>query len=276
MIAQVISDKAGIPVEKVEVVLGSSSLPPGPTSGGSTATSTFLPAIIDAVNAAVKIVLTVASNTKGSPFQGKDADSLALTAGQVHAKDQPATSGAPYGQILHMANLASANGAGKSGGLGADPKARDYSTHSFGAQFVEVEWDPGIARLRVSRVVSVVDGGRIINKRTATNQMAGAIVMGVGMGLFEETIYDPRNGHAINDNFADYIVPTIADMPQIDVHFLDIPDLIMNEYGARGIGEIGLAGVAPAITAAVYHATGVRVRQVPVRIEDLLQARMTV
>jgi xanthine dehydrogenase YagR molybdenum-binding subunit len=172
-----------------------------------------------------------------------------------------------------MANLASANGDGKSGGLGADPKAREYSTHSFGAQFVEVEWDPGIARLRVSRVVSVVDGGRILNMRTAKNQMEGAIVMGVGMGLFEETIYDPRNGHAVNDNFADYIVPTIADMPQIDVHFLDIPDPVVNEYGARGIGEIGLAGVAPAIAAAVYHATGVRVRKVPVRIEDLLGAK---
>jgi xanthine dehydrogenase YagR molybdenum-binding subunit len=143
-------------------------------------------------------------------------------------------------------------------------------------QFVEVEWDPGIARLRVSRVVSVVDGGRIMNKATGTNQMAGAIVMGVGMGLFEETVYDPRNGHPINDNYADYIVPTIADTPQIDVHFLDIPDPILNEYGARGIGEIGLAGVAPAITSAVYHATGVRVRQLPVRIEHLLGATVAI
>jgi xanthine dehydrogenase YagR molybdenum-binding subunit len=272
VIAQIITDKTGIPVRDVEVVLGSSSLPPGPTSGGSTATSTFVPAVIDAVNAAVKVVLTVASNTKFSPFEGKDPGSLALTAGRVHEKGQPATSGAPYGQIIRMANLASANGDGRSGGLGADPRSHDYSTHSFGAQFVEVEWDPGIARLRVSRVVSVVDGGRIINKRTATNQMAGAIVMGVGMGLFEETIYDPRNGHAVNDNFADYIVPTIADMPQIDVHFLDIPDYLLNEYGTRGIGEIGLAGVAPAITAAVYHATGIRLRQVPVKVEDLLRA----
>jgi xanthine dehydrogenase YagR molybdenum-binding subunit len=105
--------------------------------------------------------------------------------------------------------------------------------------------------------------------------MAGAIVMGVGMGLFEQTTYDPRSGHPINDNFADYIVPTIADMPDIDVHFLDIPDLIMGEYGARGIGEIGLAGIAPAITAAVYHATGVRVRSLPVRIEDLLATHST-
>jgi xanthine dehydrogenase YagR molybdenum-binding subunit len=272
VIAQVVSDKTGIPVNKIDVVLGSSSLPPGPTSGGSTATATFLPAVIDGTNAAVKVILNVASNTKGSPFQGKDVNSLVMADGRVHVKGEPASTGVPFSEILRKANLASANGDGKSGGLGADPKSHNYSTHSFGTQFVEVEWDPGIARLRVSRVVSVIDGGRIINKRTATNQIAGAVVMGIGMGLFEETIYDPRNGHPINDNFADYVVPTIADSPQIDVHFLDIPDPILNEYGARGIGEIGLAGVAPAISAAVYHATGVRVRKVPIRIEDLLGA----
>jgi xanthine dehydrogenase YagR molybdenum-binding subunit len=270
VIAQIVSDKTGIPVDKIDVVLGSSSLPPGPTSGGSTATSTFIPATSDAANAAVNLVLQVACSTKGSRFEGKEPGSVALTAGRVHAKGEPAANGVPYQEVLRTANLASANGGGKSGGLGADPRSHNYSTHSFGAQFVEVEWDPGIARLHVSRVVSVVDGGRIMNKSTATNQMAGAIVMGVGMGLFEETVYDPRNGHPINDNFADYIVPTIADAPQIDVHFLDIPDPLLNEYGARGIGEIGLAGIAPAITAAVYHATGVRVRQLPVRIEDLL------
>jgi xanthine dehydrogenase YagR molybdenum-binding subunit len=101
-------------------------------------------------------------------------------------------------------------------------------------------------------------------------------VMGVGMGLFEETIYDQRNGHAVNDNFADYIVPTSADSPEIEVVFLDHPDPMMGEYGARGVGEIGLAGVAPAITAAVYHATGVRVRELPVKVEDLLTSKVMV
>ncbi len=273
VMAQVVSDKTGIPVEKINVVLGDSNLPPGPTSGGSTATATILPSLIDAVNASIRIVLNVAATAKASPFVGKEADALTMTAGRVHLKGQPPLSGVPFQDILRASNLASANGEGKSGGLGADPKARNYSTHSFGAQFVEIEWDPGIARLRVSRVVSVIDGGRILNKRTAANQIAGAVVMGIGMGLFEQTIYDPRNGHPINDNFADYIVPTIADTPDIDVHFLDIPDPIMNEYGVRGIGEIGLAGVAPAITAAVYHATGIRVRELPVRIEDLLGSR---
>src|ERR1700722_18377528 len=116
VIAQIVSDKTGIPVDKIDVVLGSSSLPPGPTSGGSTATSTFIPAISDAANAAVNVVLKVASSTKGSPFEGKD--SIALTAGRVHAKGDAAGSGVPYQEILRTANLASANGDGKGGGLG--------------------------------------------------------------------------------------------------------------------------------------------------------------
>src|SRR5216683_1488522 len=271
IVAQIVSDKTGIPTDRIQVVLGDSSLVPGPTSGGSTATATVIPAVADAANSAIKVVLASATRAKGSPFLDKDPASLTMTAGRVHAMGQAPESGVPFQDVLRLANLASANGDGKSGGLGSDTKARDYSTHSFGAQFVEVEWDPGIAKLRVSRVVTVIDGGKIINKKTATNQMAGAVVMGVSMGLLEQTTYDPRNGHAINDNFADYIVPTSADLPDIDVTFLDIPDPMMGEYGARGIGEIGLAGVAPAITAAVYHATGVRVRELPVRVEDLLK-----
>jgi xanthine dehydrogenase YagR molybdenum-binding subunit len=189
----------------------------------------------------------------------------------VYVAGKPASSGIPFQQILKLAKTDAITVQGR--GAQPSPDLRNYSTHSFGAQFVEVEWDPGIARLRVTRVVSVVDGGRIINLKTATNQMSGAIVMGIGMALFEQNIYDPRNGHPVNDSFADYIVATNADSPVIDVHFLDIPDNLIGKYGARGIGEIGLAGVAPAITAAVYHATGVRVRNLPVSIEALLTAK---
>ncbi len=271
VVAQILSDKTGIPTDRIEVVLGDSSLVPGPMSGGSTATASVIPSVAEAARQAIQAVCVNAVRARTSPFFGKDPTTLAMTNGRIHAKGDKPETGTPFQDILRMASVAAAVGEGKTGPAASENKAAaDHSMHSFGAQFVEVEWDPGIARLRVSRVVSVVDGGRILNKKTATNQMAGAVVMGVGMGLFEETIYDPRNGHAVNDNFADYIVPTIADMPQIDVHFLDIPDPFIGEYGARGIGEIGLAGVAPAITAAVYHATGVRVRQLPVRIEDLL------
>jgi xanthine dehydrogenase YagR molybdenum-binding subunit len=272
--AQVVSDRTGVPVSKIEVVLGDSSLLPGPTSGGSTATATVVPAIVAAADDAIKSLIAIAVKTSGSPFFQQNAETLMMSDGRIHAKDKPAESGVPFQDVLKMAKVGYVSGDGKTGGLGSDTKAGDYSTHSFGAQFAEVEWDPGIARLRVSRVVCVIDGGRIINMATATNQVAGAIVMGVGMGLLEQTVYDPRNGHPINDNFADYLVPTSADSPNIDVTFLDIPDPMMGVYGARGIGEIGLAGVAPAITAAVYHATGVRVRELPVRVEDLLIARV--
>jgi xanthine dehydrogenase YagR molybdenum-binding subunit len=276
VVAQIVSDKTGIPITKVEAVLGSSSLPPGPTSGGSTATATIIPAVAEAAVAAIKVVFTTAGSAKGSPFIGKEPKDLAMSNGHVHLKGQSPDSGVPFQEILKLGNLASANGEGKTGGYGSDTDGKNFSAHSFGAQFVEVEWDPGICRLRVSRVVSVVDAGRIINVKTARNQMAGAVVMGIGMGLLETTTYDPRNGHPINDNYADYVVPTSADHPEIDVIFLDIPDPMMGEYGARGIGEIGLAGIAPAITAAVYHATGVRVRDLPVRIEDLITSRVMI
>ena len=271
--AQVVSDKTGIPVDRIQVVLGDSNLKPGPTSGGSTATATVMPAIIDATHQAVTQLLALATKTSGSPFSNADPTSLAFTEGRVHRASEAASKGTPFGRILTLANQQSITGEGKSGGLNTVPEAANYSTHSFGAQFAEVEWDPGIARLRVSRVVSVIDGGRIINEKTATNQISGAVVMGVGMALLEQALYDPRYGHPVNDNFADYLVSVNADCPKIDVHFLNIPDPVLNEYGARGIGEIGLAGVAPAITAAVFHATGIRVRDLPIRIEDLLAAK---
>jgi xanthine dehydrogenase YagR molybdenum-binding subunit len=272
VMAQIVSDRTGIPVDKIDVVLGDSSLVPGPGSGGSTATASIIPAVADGADSAVKSLLTIATQTTGSPFFQQDPATLTMTNGRIHATGKSAGSGTPFHELLKATKTASVTGNGRWSGLG--PDARNYSMHSFGAQFAEVEWDPGIAKLRVSRVVSVIDGGRIINQKTAANQVAGAVVMGVGMALMEQTIYDPRNGHPVNDNFADYLVPTNADSPVIDVHFLDIPDPIMGQYGARGIGEIGLAGVAPAITAAVYHATGVRVRSLPARIEDLLSAQV--
>jgi xanthine dehydrogenase YagR molybdenum-binding subunit len=115
-----------------------------------------------------------------------------------------------------------------------------------------------------------MDAGRIINPLAGRNQIMGGVVMGIGMALLEHTSYDPQSGAPINSNLADYIVAVNADTPLIEVHFLDYPDKEINELGARGIGEIGLAGVAPAITAAVHHATGVRVRELPINIEDLL------
>jgi xanthine dehydrogenase YagR molybdenum-binding subunit len=167
-------------------------------------------------------------------------------------------------------------GRGRSGASANDADASKASIHSYCANFIEVTWQPETARLRVNRVVSMIDGGRIINARTARNQIEGAVVMGLGMALFEQTHYDARSGAPINRNLADYVMTTHADAPKIDVTFLDYPDLALNPLGARGVGEIGMAGIAPAITNAVYHATGIRVRNLPVRIEDLLATQASV
>ncbi|WP_340638264.1 xanthine dehydrogenase family protein molybdopterin-binding subunit [Salinicola tamaricis] len=150
---------------------------------------------------------------------------------------------------------------------GADAQ---YSYRSFGAHFVEVRWDPGISHLRVARVVSAIDVGRVINETTARNQVEGAIVMGVGMGLFEATEYDARNGRPVNNDYAEYVVPVHADQPEVDVILLDYPDTRFNEYGARGIGEIGITGLAAAVANAVYHATGKRIRELPITLDKLM------
>ncbi len=272
--AQVVNAKTGIAIDKIKVVLGDSSLPAGPISGGSWVTGSVIPSISNAADNAIKQMLDVAVNGTLSPFHGQDPKDLQFTGGRIHRKTDPPSSGVAFEQILQKGNLRFIQGDGDSMASFMDANANKYSLHSYGAQFVEVEWDPGIARLRVSRVVSVIDVGKILNPRPARNQVEGAIVMGIGMGLFEETHYDQRNGRPLNCNLADYVMTTSADCPEIDVTFLDYPDKVLNEFGARGVGEIGLAGVAPAITAAVYHATGVRVRELPVKIEDLLPAAM--
>jgi xanthine dehydrogenase YagR molybdenum-binding subunit len=265
--AQVVSDKTGLPLGKIQVVLGDSALPPGPTSGGSSVTSTVLPAIVEATQKAVDAVIQVAVYTPNSPFQNVDAKTLKMTQGRIHAQDKSPDTGVPFQDILALRNLVGLDGHAKTD---ADPDVKKFSTHSFGAHFCEISFDPGIARLRITRWLTVIDGGRMVNAKTARNQILGGVVMGIGMGLFEATIYDTRNGHPINNNFADYIVPVNADIPEMDCIFLDYPDTVLNEYGARGVGEIGLTGVASALTSAVYHATGVRVRDLPIRMEQLL------
>jgi len=261
IVAQLAAEKLGLPLDKVEAVLGDTRLPPGPLSGGSGAAAAVVPAVFEAAGRAVDALLALA---------GKASD-LEYTNGRVHSRGEPAASGVAFEDFLRLGSIRGVSGAGSSEGMGAFGTAKPaFSSHSFGAHFVEVTWQPEIARLRVSRVVTVIDAGRILNPLAGRNQIEGAVVMGIGMSLFEETSYDPRNGAPINSNLADYIVATNADVPSLEVHFVEHPDTKLNELGARGIGEIGLAGMAAAIASAVHHATGVRVRELPIKIENLL------
>ncbi len=265
--AEIVSDKTGIPLDKIHVVLGDSSLTPGPTSGGSSATASVIPAIAKAAENAVQAVLKAAIKTPNSPFEKAEIQNLKMSQGRIHQKDKPSNSGVPFQEILTTARLVGLDGNAKSE---ETPEQKKFATHSFGAHFCEVSYDAEIVRLRVTRWLTVIDGGQVINAKTARNQIQGSVTMGIGMGLFEQTIYDERTGHPINNNFADYIVPVNADVPEIEVIFLDYPDKVMSEYGARGIGEIGLTGCASALATATYHATGIRVRELPIRIEQLL------
>ncbi len=272
ILAQLAAEKAGVTLDKVEVALGDTSLPEGPVSGGSMATASVIPAVLEAADNAIKSLLTVATTTPGSPFEKRKNDELAFESGRVFLKANGRASSIPFADVLRRADLRFVTGSGKSNAtFGEEKKEKPkFSTHSYGCHFVEVTWQPEIARLHVNRVVSVMDAGRIINPLAGRNQIEGAVVMGIGMALFEHTTYDPQNGAPINSNVADYIMAVNADVPKLEVHFLDYPDKEINPLGARGIGEIGLAGIAAAITAATYHATGVRVRELPITIEKLI------
>jgi xanthine dehydrogenase YagR molybdenum-binding subunit len=269
ILAQLAAQKTGVPLDKVEVVLGDTSLPEGPVSGGSMATGSLVPAVFEAADKAIESLLTSATTSAGSPFEKRKPADLVFEGGRVFAKADGPAAGVPFADLLQRANVRLVTGSGESEGTFGEKKPK-FSKHSYGCHFVEVTWQPEIARLRVSRVVTVIDAGLILNPLAGRNQIEGAVVMGIGMALLEHTHYDPQNGAPINSNLADYMMAVNADVPAIDVHFLDFPDKEINELGARGIGEIGLAGIAAAITDAVHHATGVRVRELPVKIEDLL------
>lgn len=269
ILAQLAAQKTGVPLNKVEVVLGDTTLPAGPISGGSLVTGSLVPAVFQAADRAVSSLRSVATSTPGSPFEKRKPDDLAFEGGKVFVKADGPSNGVPFADLLRRANIGFVKGNGKGEGMFNVPNPK-VSTHSFGCHFVEITWQPEIARVRVSRALSVIDAGRILNPLAGRNQIEGAVVMGIGMALLEETVYDPQNGAPINSNLADYVVAVNADVPPLEVHFLDYPDKEINELGARGIGEIGLAGIAAAITDAVHHATGVRVRDLPVKIEHLL------
>jgi xanthine dehydrogenase YagR molybdenum-binding subunit len=162
------------------------------------------------------------------------------------------------------------NGLTAEGSVGENPAAEHYAMHAYGAQFAEVRVDMDTGEVRVPRLCGVFAAGRIVNPRTARSQFLGGMTMGLSMALHEETVIDRRFGHFANHDFAEYHIAVCADVREIDISWIDEVDPHVNAFGAKGVGEIGIVGTAAAIANAVYHATGIRVRDLPIRPDKLL------
>src|SRR5437764_11117086 len=186
ILAQLAAEKTGVPLDKVEVALGDTSLPEGPISGGSMVTGSVIPAVFEAADNAIASLLKVATTTAGSPFEKNEPNELSFESGRVFVKANGPAGGVPFAELLRRANVRLVTGSGKSESTFGNPEPK-FSTHSFGCHFVEVTWQPEIAWLRCSRVVTVIDAGRILNPLAGRNQIEGAVVMGIGMALFVET-----------------------------------------------------------------------------------------
>ena len=220
-------------------------------------------AVHDAALAARNQVLALAGGDARSPLHQATADQVEASEGRLSWKGDAAR-GETYAAILkrHGREAVEATRESKAG-----DESKRFAMRAFGCQFVEVRVDPELGSVRV---VNGVAAGRIINPKTARSQAIGGIVGGIGMALLEETVWDTRNARVVNANFADYHVAVNADIPDLDVFFIDEHDPHVNPLGAKGIAELALVGVAPAIANAVYHATGKRIRDLPIIPEKLL------
>ena len=238
--------------------LGDSAFPPGGMSGGSSGTASAGSAIMVAAAQVIDELLAAASSP-GAPFDGLDvsyADGRVLAAGRAMT----------FGELLRAVHRSSIAATGSSA---AGEETTKHSFSSFGAQFCEVQVHKWTREARVSRMLGVFDAGRIINAKAARSQIIGGMIWGVSAALHEGLEIE-ENGRLANGDFAGYLLPVNADIPDVDVHFVEYPDTLHNAVGAKGIGEIGTVGMAAAVANAIYNATGIRVRHIPIVIEDLL------
>jgi xanthine dehydrogenase YagR molybdenum-binding subunit len=275
--AQIAADALGVPFEAVRVEYGDSTLPTGPGAGGSGQTASVAASLLTACDKLKGSVLALAGRSRESPLRGRRPSTLEARDGGLWT----GPAGESYATILTRAGRDSVEAAvGSDTRLGAMTgqlrfmskfmlDRRRWVKAACGAQFCEVRVDPVTGEVRVSRWTGVFDVGTVINAKTAASQLRGGIVMGIGMALTEETLVDPRSGRIMNPGLAEYHVPVHADIPPLDVHYLDEPDPTM-PLGLIGVGEVGITGAAAAITNAVHHATGRRVRDLPITLEKLL------
>jgi len=265
IMSQVAAETLGIPVERIRFELGDTAMPRAPVSGGSMTAASVGPAVQAACLALREKVIANAIADPHSPLAG-------AVAGDVVTSDGLLLVGADSDRREAMAALVQRRGAAIEARGEAKPGEEEerYATRSFGAVFAEVRVDEDLGIIRVPRIVATYSVGRLLNRKTALSQLQGGIVWGVAMALHEQSLLDPRYGRFANANLAEYHVPVNADIGEIAVEVVDEDDTIFNPLGARGIGEIGITGVPAAIANAVYHATGRRVRNLPITLDKLL------
>ena len=266
VMTQIAADALGVPPERVTFRLGDTRYPETPVSGGSQTAASAGSAVFAAATALRERLVALAVADARSPLSGLRPDDVMVADGRVVARADTGR-GEPIAALAARQPGASveARGDAKPG-----EEEKRWAMYAFGAQFVEVRVDADLGRLSVSRMVGVFDPGRILNAKTARSQFIGGMVWGIGMALHETTLMDERLGRFVNNNLADYHIPTNADVPAIDVTWIDGVDPHANPIGVKGIGEIGITGTAAAIANAVYHATGRRVRDLPITLDALL------
>ena len=265
IMTQIAADALGIPVEKVRFELGDTKLPRAPVSGGSMTAASVGTAVKGATQAVRAKVLELVRTDTRSPLHNIPETDLATAEGRIFAKSDPGK-GETYEAVLKRHNLQEVEESFNA----QVSQEKKFSSHAFGAQFAEVRVDPDFGEVRVTRFTGAYGVGRVLNLKTARSQMIGGIVMGIGMALLEETITDTLTGRIINPNLAEYHVPVSADIPAIEAYFVEENDPHVNPIGAKGVGEIGITGVAAAVANAIYHATGKRIRDLPITPDKLL------
>jgi xanthine dehydrogenase YagR molybdenum-binding subunit len=266
IMTQIAADTFGVPPQRVKFRLGDTVLPQTPVSGGSQTAASTGSAVYLAAQALREKLIQMAVGDAQSPLAGLSAQDVVFENGRLHSRANPSKSESFQALIARSGQeqveaVASAK-------PGAEKER--YSMYAFGAQFAEVHVDADLGQLRVARMVGCFGTGRILNAKTARSQFMGGMVWGISMALYEHAMTDYRLGRWVNNNLAEYHVPTNSDVGQIDVLWVDEKDDHINPIGAKGIGEIGITGSTAAIANAVFHATGKRVRDLPITLDKLL------
>jgi xanthine dehydrogenase YagR molybdenum-binding subunit len=265
--AQIAADSLALDIDKVEFKSGTSDLPDAGIAGGSAHTATVGVAIHNAGAEVIAKLAEIATNDRRSPLFGAGNAGVVARDGRLFRRDDESR-GESFADILGRAGLAEIEGSG-SGAM--DPAAQaSYAMRAHGAVFAEVTVDPDLGQIRVTRMVGAFAAGRIVNPHLVKSQYLGGMIWGVSFALHEKAIVDPRSGRIMNANLGEYHVPVNADVPSIEALMIEEHDPHVNALGIKGVGEIGITGSAGAVANAVWHATGIRVRRFPIRVDDLV------